>query len=260
MAEKYIRLDKQGRVATITIDREERRNSITFEMFGELIRAFDELSEADDVRAIVLRGAGRKVFSTGADVTRLTGKSDDVSRHGGDQLTALGKAIVSCDKPVMTMIYGYCFGGAVGLISSCDMRYAADTAKFSIPAAKLGIVYPVGPCRDINALIGPGNLSEMLFTARRYNAAEARDMGLINRVYPEDELEDSVMKTAEQIADNAPLSVSGAKKIINHFKDDPELKRTEEMDRLVGGSFLTRDFQEGLKSFVEKRKAEFIGK
>ncbi len=257
MPSGIIKIEKKDPVATVTIDRPEKNNAITFEMFKDLRQVFAELSVDEAVRVVILRGGGRKFFSTGADVHSLMKHAHDISSEDN---RADIQSTVNCEKPVLSMIYGNCCGGAVGMIAACDMRYAADNSRFWIPAAELGVVYPVEACRDINALIGPGNLSEMLHTARHYTADEVRAMGLINRAYPEEELETAVYGIAEKIAENAPFSLSGSKKIVSHIKVDPGLESSSDVEKLVGESFLTQDFQEGIKAFIEKRKPRFQGK
>ena len=261
MASGNIKVEKKEPVATVTIDRPEKNNAITFEMFRDLRLAFGELSVDDAIRVIILRGEGRKFFSTGADVRSLMEHSEEISSEEGSQGNGADiQSILNCEKPVLAMIHGNCCGGALGMIAACDMRYSADNSRFWIPAAELEVVYPVQACRDINALIGPGNLSEMLITARHYTAEEALAMGLINRAYPEEELEAAVYAIAEKIAENAPFSLSGSKQIVNHIKMDPGLESSSDVEKLVGESFLTQDFQEGMQAFIEKRKPKFQGK
>ena len=260
MKSGFIRVEIEDLVATVTLDRPERSNAFTIEMMEDLAQAFRELSQDEAVRVVVLRGGGRKAFSTGMDAGSLMEHAQEVGDHEGDPAGAPQFPLASCRKPVLAMIYGRCIGGALGMISACDMRYAAANASFVIPAAKLGVVYPVAACWGLNRLIGPANLSEMLFSARRYSAQEAQAMGLVNRCFPEEELESAVYALAREIAANSPVSVSGAKKVIRHIQKDPKLEAAGEVERLVSESFLSEDFKQGVKAFLEKRTPHFAGK
>jgi len=211
------------------------------------------------VRVIVLTGAGGKAFVSGADISKFEDERatiEAVSEYNA-AVDSFSTALLSGTKPTIAMIQGYCVGGGVGIAVCCDMRIASETARFAVPAAKLGLGYGYENVRRIVDLVGPQVATEMLLTARQFNAAEAARAGLVNRVVPDAEIEHTVRELAETIAGNAPLTVQAVKRVVRELRSErPDVAAC---DALVRKCFESADYQEGRRAFMEKRKPEFRG-
>jgi enoyl-CoA hydratase/carnithine racemase len=248
-------------IFTILSDNPGRLNAYTRDMWEalpKLVRA----AEADpDVRVIVLRGAGTKAFSAGADISEFEGNRTGAEAHRYDEINHEAfEAIGRATKPTIAMVYGYCFGGGCELAMCCDMRWVADDAVFSIPAAKLSIGYNPRWIRPMLSVVTAAKAKEMLFTGRRYDAAAAYDMGIANAVVPSAELEAETRKVALEMALNAPLSIRAAKEAVDEFAASPESPDFARLDRFVEACFESDDYAEGRRAFMEKRKPVFRGK
>lgn len=265
MAEDFLIIEKQERVGTIIINRPERRNALSPLMLFKMAELFGELQKGDEIRCVVVRGAGDKAFSAGYDISDLpvdlTPEMAEAFRTKNPLRTAL-KAIIDFPYPVIAMINGHAIGAGCELAMTCDMRIASEGAKLSMPPAKLGIVYHwAGVFQFINTA-GLANAKEMFFTGRAYEASRAREMGLVNYVVPAEKLESFTYELAREISENAPLSLKGLKTIFNKYifnqKVSPEDARA--MEDLVDQAFHSEDLKEGQKAFQEKRKPIFKGK
>jgi enoyl-CoA hydratase len=252
---------KEGRVGYVIFNNPERRNAISLEMWAKTSEILQEFAGDDEVRVVVLTGAGGKAFVAGADVSRF-----ESERASADAIKAYNVAVERANasihefpKPTIAMIRGYCIGGGVGLAVCCDLRICSDNSRFAIPAAKLGLGYGYAGIKRLTDVVGPAFAKEMFFTARQFDAEEARIMGLVNRIVPESELEDYVKTYAQTIAANAPLTVKTAKHAVNQaMKDESErdLTRSREM---VEQCFASNDYTEGRRAFMEKRTPAFTG-
>ncbi len=157
------------------------------------------------------------------------------------------------------MIRGYCIGGGVGLALCCDMRICTEASKFAVPAAKLGLGYRYAGLKKLVDLVGPSFAKEIFFTARQFTATEAQAMGLVNRVLPDGELESYVQNYADTIAGNAPLTVDSVKFIVAQTLTDESKRDLKKCEELVQACFASKDYIEGRKAFMEKRKPQFTG-
>ncbi len=250
-----------GRTAWITFDNAARMNAMTAAMWQALPGLVARAVLEEDVRVIVLRGAGDKAFSAGADISEFETARTASNAAKYDALNeAAFQALASCPKPVIAMIHGFCMGGGLAIALCCDMRLADDASQFAIPAAKLGIGYNARWVRPILAAVPPASAKEMLFTGRRFSAAEAVAMGLISRVVPESELEATVRALADEIAGNAPLTVAAAKLVIDEMVRHPETPGMAKLDAAVETCFESEDYIEGRRAFLEKRRPIFKGK
>lgn len=256
-----LRVEVEGAVATLTIDNRGKRNALGPPLLADLVEAFDRL-ESEDVRVVVLRGAGERTFSAGFDIEyrqRHFGEGPDVEGPEATFEEACERA-ASFPHPVIAMLNGGTFGGAVWLAAACDVRIAAADAQFGITPASLGIVYGADAVATVLAHVGPGDLKELLFTADPVDAGRAREMGLLQHVVPRSELEERTYALAEGIADNAPLAVAGMKEIVDMVAGGDltpgERERAAEIERRAEES---RDHEEGVRAFLEGREPEFEG-
>jgi enoyl-CoA hydratase len=258
-----ILLDVADRIATETINNPERRNAITFEMWHEIRRVLIDLKHDPEVRVIVFRGAGDVAFSAGADISEF-----EARRKNAAQATVYNAAFDAAmdeaeavGKPTISMIKGACVGGGCEFSSALDLRVTADNGRFGVPIARLGL--PIGhrEMRRMTRLIGRANTMELLLTADLIDAERALQIGLVNHVRPLDEIEEFTYALAGKIAALAPVVHRVHKEIATRVSEDPSLESlTAEDAALAVSPYETEDFQEGWRSFLEKRTPEFHGR
>jgi enoyl-CoA hydratase len=252
---------KDGRVGYVIFNNPERRNAVSLDMWARTTEILEGFARDDDVRVVVLTGAGGKAFVSGADVSRFESERASLEAAKVYNLTVerANTSIYEFPKPTIAMIRGYCIGGGLGLAVCCDLRICSDNSRFAIPAAKLGLGYSYPGVKRLTDVVGPAFAKEIFFTARQFDAEEARTMGLVNRVVPEAELEDYVKTYADTIAINAPLTVKTAKFIANEAMKDESTRDLARCRELVEQCFSSNDYAEGRRAFMEKRKPAFTG-
>jgi enoyl-CoA hydratase len=256
-----LRFERDGDIAFIIADNAARMNAFTAPMWEALPARIAEAEGNAAVRVIVLRGAGERAFSAGADISEFDTARTGDKAAGYDALSdAAFTALTRCAKPTIAMIHGFCLGGGLGVALCTDIRLADDKAEFAIPAAKLGLGYNARWVRPLLAAVPPSHAKEMLFTARRFKVAEAAAMGLVSRVVPAPELEAAVRALAGEIAANAPLTVRAAKRTIDELVRHPEAPDIAALDAAVAACFGSEDYAEGRRAFLEKRKPRFQGR
>jgi len=252
---------RQGRVCTFIINRPDKLNSVTPEVMARLTDGLSALGEDDEVRAVVLRGAGTGAFSAGFDIGRIGGLPQEAGPPGNPLERGL-EAIASYPYPVIAMVYGYALGGGCHLAAACDLCLAADTAVFAMTPARLGLVYPIEGFRFFVSRLGPAYAKELFLTARQIQAQRAMEMGLVHQVVPEAELEATVYALAQELAEeNAPLAVKGSKLIINRLAAGPLTEAEEQEFRAwMAHAFASEDAKEARAAFKAKRKPQFQGR
>ena len=257
-----ISLRTDGAVHWLAFDRPEKHNALSLGMIEAALDAVRAFSASDEQRVLVLTGGGERAFVSGADIAEFEKEKDAAATER--RYTALGtemfEAVADCPKPTIALIHGYCFGGGVALAAACDLRYAADDAQFSIPAARLGLAYSLTFAKWIADLVGPAAAREILYTGRRFDSAEAERLGLVNRVYAKSALNTEVGQIAKTISANAPLSIRATKQTIGYLLDDPAKRDRSACDSAIAACSGSRDFAEGRAAFREKRQPVFEGR
>jgi enoyl-CoA hydratase/carnithine racemase len=252
---------KEGNVGYVIFNNPERHNAVSLEMWARTAEILEGFKNDDDVRVVVLTGAGGKSFVSGADISKF--ESERSSFEGmktyNETVARANEGVASFPKPTVAMIKGYCIGGGLGLAVCCDLRICSDNSKFAIPAAKLGLGYSYPGVKRLSDLVGPSFAKEIFFTARQFDAEEARTMGLVNRIVAAAELESYVKNYADTIANNAPLTVTAAKFIANQTVRDESKRDLARCQEMVDACFASSDYKEGRRAFMEKRKPQFTG-
>lgn len=257
-----IRVEERDAIATIVFNRPEMRNAISLAMWQEIGRATEGLGKDPSVRAVVYRGAGTEAFASGADISEFKEVRKDVAtaQAYNKQTEAAYVAIRQCPKPTVAMIFGFCMGGAMAIAMACDLRFAAEGSRFGIPAARLGIIYGLASIHQLVDLVGPAYAKDILFSARTFEAHEALQIGFVNRLLPPHELEAYTYDYLKKVAANAPLSVRGAKTIIEAILEDGAVSQRERIRQLTLEAFESEDYKEGTRAFLEKRPPRFEGR
>ena len=253
--------EKEDHLGWITFNNPAKRNAVSLEMWQALGTIIKNFREDNDVRVVILKGAGDKSFVAGADISEFEKKrnsaaaSEEYARQSADSHIQMYKL----DKPLIAMIQGFCIGGGMAVALNADVRFATPDSKFGIPAAKLGLGYGYGGIRTLSDLVGPSCAKDIFFSARFLDAEEALRIGLINRIVPIDELESTVRDYANMIGSNAPLTIRAVKASVRELLKDPEKRDLEKVERMTSRCFDSKDYAEGRRAFMEKRKPVFTG-
>ncbi|MEM5544841.1 enoyl-CoA hydratase [Sulfitobacter sp. AS92] len=259
MTDKII-TEKSGDIARIIFNQPEKRNAVSLEMWEAVEAAVTRFEADDSVRILILSGAGGKAFVSGADISKFESEraSEEAVAHYNATTKRVYDMVEAFPKPTIAQIDGFCVGGGVALSLSCDMRICGQGSQFAIPAAKLGLGYGFPGINRLVNLVGPSFAKEIFFTARRFDAEEARVMGLVNRVVPDDEVATTAEETARMIAANAPMTVESVKYIAGETLKDESVRDLAECERRVKACFDSQDYVEGRRAFLEKRKPKFV--
>ena len=249
-------------VGIITFNNPDKRNAMSIEMWDGLGAALIELREDDNVRVVILTGAGDKAFMSGADISqfeknRRDAKANEEYNRKSDAQRAL---LAEYPKPTISCIRGFCLGGGMQIAMLTDMRFAAVDSQFGIPAAKLGIAYGFEGLRHLVSLVGPSWARLILYTGMRIDSAEALRIGLVDRVMANDKLWDETLEIARTISGNAPLAVKAAKITIGQVLKDKDERDMGAIKAISTACMDSEDFREGRQAFMEKRKPQFRGR
>ena len=252
---------KDGNVGYVIFNNPERRNAMSLEMWEACTRLMNEYAKDASIRVVVLTGAGDKAFVAGADISKFGDEraSEEGVKKYNEAVEAAYASVHEFPKPTIAMIRGFCVGGGMGLASCCDLRICSEDAKFAVPAAKLGLGYGYPGVKRLMDVVGPSFTKEIFFTARIFEAMEAVEMGLVNRIVENEELEFYVKNYAATIAGNAPLTVDSIKFIVGEACKDESQRDMKRCDDVVQGCFKIADYEEGRTAFMEKRKPVFKG-
>ncbi len=257
---KSIRILRDGHVGRLILDRPERRNALTRDMWQALPQAVATLTAEKDLRVIVMSGAGGH-FSSGADITEFAElfSGPATTEYERANLDAF-RALAECPLPTIAMIEGFCLGGGLALALCCDMRLASDKAIFALPPAKLGLAYPLHGIMRLLQAIPPAAARELLLTGRRVDTTWALRTGLVNDVRPREQLETETLAMAREIAANAPLSIAHARATIDALAGNLSQHDAERLHALARSCFDSEDYAEGIRAFRERRPPRFRGR
>lgn len=254
-----ILVEKHEAVAVLTINRPDKLNALNSKVHAEGIAALDRLRKDETVRVLVIKGAGEKSFIAGADISEFAAQTSVTQRNLFYEKT-LFNSLDTFPKPVIAMINGFCLGGGCELALACDIRLAGEKAKFGQPEINLGIIPGGGGTQRLTRLVGEGKSMEMILTGEMIDAKTAFEIGLVNHVFAAEELEAKTMEMANKIAEKSPIALQLAKeavKLASRSNLDEGLRREVDLFALC---FSTKDKEEGVSAFLEKRKPVFTGK
>ena len=254
--DENLRLAIEGRIATLTIDRPARRNAMSFAMWSALPGLIQAVREANEVRVLIIRGTGH--FSAGADISEfatLRAGAEGARRYGA-AVHAGERAIAELEIPTIAAINGFCIGGGCEIALACDMRIAAEDARFGITPAKLGIVYNITSTNQLVNAVGPAWAKRILFSADILDAETALRIGLVDELTPTVELHEQVRELADRIASRAGVSVRGAKQIVGRILDGQHAE-DDAVHAIYDEAVLSPEYAEGVAAFLEKRQPTF---
>ena len=262
-AKDLLLLRREPPLAWVVVNRPAAHNALNALVWEGLAAAARELAGDGSIRVVVLRGAGDKAFISGADISEFSSiRANAEMAAAYDRLAAQAwLALHTAPQPVVAMINGLCYGGGVSVALACDLRIAGDHARFAVPAARLGLSYPMeGGVERLVQVVGPTHAADILLSAQPLDATEAWRIGLVNRVVPRAELESATRAYALRIAEGAPLTLAAHKVAIQESLRPPGVRDTARLLDAVRRCFSSADYQEGVTAFLEKRPPRFQGR
>jgi enoyl-CoA hydratase len=262
MDEQTVLIRREAPLGWLVLNRPQVRNALNLETWHGIAQGIAAMEADPDIRVIIMRGVGDEAFISGADISEFKERraNAEAARSYREAPGRAIAALVNSTKPVIAMIAGVCIGGGVMVALSCDIRIAAQGTRFGIPAARLGLAYPLDGIEALTQTVGPANAREILLSARLFDAGEALAMGLIHKLVGAQELETFVRQYAEQMARNAPLTMVAAKVGIREALKDHEQRDQKLLDEMTARCFNSEDYREGVRAFSEKRRPKFSGR
>lgn len=252
--------EKKENIGVLTINRPQRMNAISNELTSELKQLLDEIENDDELRVLVITGAGDKAFVAGADINELVDRDALIGRRVSRQRQEIFSRIENLHVPAIAAVNGYALGGGLELALACSIRICSDKAQFSAPEVKLGIIPGDGGTQRLPRLVGLGRAMEMILTGDFIDAEEAYRIGLVNKIVPHEELMEKAMELAKKIASRPPLAVRYAKEAVNRSMEGSTISVFALESFLHALSCTTEDKKEGVSAFLEKRKGKFKGR
>lgn len=257
MSEKlYVEID--GAIATIVVNRPEKKNAFNLAMFEQLTFLLEEIEQDQAVKVLIVRGVDETAFGAGADIAEFLENrtSPAKAKAYNDKALEAVEKLYRFSKPTIAVIRRLAIGGGLELALACDFRFASDDSLLGITPAKLGIVYNLSSTKRLLDIVGPSITKEMLYTAKLLKAEEAKNVGLIDRFYQGDQTLEEAVKFANLLIEKSSESISGTKKVIQAILDGA-VEEDEELAHLILESFDSKDYKEGIQAFLEKRKPNF---
>lgn len=252
--------EKKENIGVLTINRPQRMNAISNELTSELKKFLDEIENDDELRVLVITGAGDKAFVAGADINELVDRDALIGRRVSRQRQEIFSRIENLHVPAIAAINGYALGGGLELALACSIRVCSDKAQFGAPEVKLGIIPGDGGTQRLPRLVGLGRAMEMILTGDFIDAEEAYRIGLVNKIVPHEKLMEKAMELAKKIASRPPLAVRYAKETVNRSLEGSTVSGFALESFLHALSCTTEDKKEGVSAFLEKRKGKFKGR
>lgn len=252
--------EKKEKIGVLTINRPDRMNAISNELTSELKKFLDEIENDDELRVLVITGAGDKAFVAGADINELVDRDALIGRRVSRQRQEIFSRIENLHVPAIAAINGYALGGGLELALACSIRVCSDKAQFGAPEVKLGIIPGDGGTQRLPRLVGLGRAMEMILTGDFIDAEEAYRIGLVNKIVPHEQLMEKAMELAKKIASRPPLAVRYAKETVNRSLEGSTVSGFALESFLHALSCTTEDKKEGVSAFLEKRKGKFKGR
>ena len=252
---------KEGHVGWMIFNNPSRRNALSLEMWTAIGKIIAEFQADKEIRVVVMAGAGEKAFVSGADISEFEKhRSTANAEEEYNRISSSSQqALKDFDKPLIAMIQGFCIGGGLAVALTADIRIASEDSQFGIPAARLGLGYGFDGLKVLSDLVGPSSAKDILFSARRLDAAEAIRIGLVNQVVPREGLEEVVRTYVEKLSANAPLTIQAAKAAVNEGLKDPASRDLKNLENNIRAIFDSDDYKEGRRAFMEKREPVFRG-
>ena len=258
--DEHIKVERDGTIATVTLNRPEKLNALTKEMWRGLGHAIDTLSCDDAVRCIIVRGAGERAFSPGNDIAEFSRERANKAQaiEYGHMMHTTARALAHCRHPLVAQIHGICVGGGLEIAALCDLRICGQSSRFGAPIKNLGLVMAYPEMVPLVRLVGSDVALEILLEGRIFDAVEAREKRLVTRVVADDQGAAEARATAERIAEGAPLVARWHKKFVRRLADTEPVS-PQEYDECFD-CFDSEDFRIGYAAFLAKRKPEFVGR
>ena len=258
MDKKDIYLVKQGEIASIILNRPEKRNALTYEMWKEIPALIEDVEEDRSIKVLIIRGTDETAFAAGADISEFRTRRGDSkgAKIYNDATHKAERAIATMKKPSIAMVQSYCIGGGCEIALACDFRFSDTNGKFGITPAKLGLVYSLTATKQLVDLVGPSQAKYILLSGEIIHVDDALRIGLVDKIFQPEEIAEKTYQFAEGLCQKAQFTVRSMKHIISLIQQG-QVEESEETEYLRNSSFDTEDYKEGVRAFLEKRKPKF---
>jgi enoyl-CoA hydratase len=253
---------REGQVGHVVFNNPAKLNAVSLDMWDGLLDILKGYEADPEIRCVVVSGAGGKAFVSGADISKFESeRANAEAQERYNTISGAGyEALYNFSKPTIAKITGYCIGGGMNLAACCDLRFCNDGARFGVPAAKLGLGYGFLRIERLSRIVGLPRAMEFLFTARQYSSKEAYEMGLVQGIAADAELDALVAGVTATISQNAPLTIALAKASAREIAKPESKQDHAKLEKMAKACFDSEDYQEGRRAFMEKRKPMFKGK